>query len=716
MLGRDIGAEHGESGRASPATSFSSIENDTMNQATRCVRKFAPEGRKKMRRTDNGHITACKISDANPNEMIASWSGDHIYSFDLVNSPDASETGALSGGANINSKGKGRSKTSVDRKRKRTKQSPNGSLKASTRSSKSRRASGIENDMALRIRYENGQSEDVAMNHVHSNLPLSEREAVRESTLNESQKRSLQIAKSSVQVRRLIFSLNSSEETANGSLDSAQHSSSFTSALGFAATSLPEMDEISRSWRYPVDPNPEDVILQRTLRANRDASRRFLHAAGTLSRLLGGRLQTAGGASPVLQLFKEIGPGPHQEPDKFLSTSEMFRYDFLKAITLWLEGGLEQLAQGFTQPSNEGKNNLRFPISKNADSSAIDKALIPYLLRYASTTPIPNVDASRFERDETRQTFTSEADAVIAFSHAIRMPLENLSRAVMPTLAHQEGQTWPTVLDRAATVRFWGFKVSRGLLMLASEGVNFQFIDTAFGGLGTNQFDEGPSQEDVDINEDEEVVESVNLVDKSRHIPNPDGGDDPMQPDDERRRRRRQRSISRQTEDTDTDIDDAGSDADVVMMEDLRDEIEQSLNDHDQNYREGSEDDEEDDEDEDEDDEDDGEDDDGVNAEERTFMFRSAADRGKMREGVERNRPCFSHTRQYRGHCNVKTVKDANFFGLNDEYVVSGSDSGHVFMWDKKTSEVVNILEGDNEVVNVIQGTCPASALCCCKF
>jgi hypothetical protein len=27
-------------------------------------------------------------------------------------------------------------------------------------------------------------------------------------------------------------------------------------------------------------------------------------------------------------------------------------------------------------------------------------------------------------------------------------------------------------------------------------------------------------------------------------------------------------------------------------------------------------------------------------------------------------------------------------------------------MWDRKTSQLVNILEGDGEVVNVVQGTC----------
>jgi nuclear receptor interaction protein len=73
-------------------------------------------------------------------------------------------------------------------------------------------------------------------------------------------------------------------------------------------------------------------------------------------------------------------------------------------------------------------------------------------------------------------------------------------------------------------------------------------------------------------------------------------------------------------------------------------------------------------------------------------------------ENVERDAPCSTHTRSYRGHCNVKTVKDVNFYGLNDEYVVSGSDSGHVFIWDRKTASLVNILEGDSDVVNVVQG------------
>lgn len=53
---------------------------------------------------------------------------------------------------------------------------------------------------------------------------------------------------------------------------------------------------------------------------------------------------------------------------------------------------------------------------------------------------------------------------------------------------------------------------------------------------------------------------------------------------------------------------------------------------------------------------------------------------------------------------NFHTIKDVNFFGLNDEYVVSGSDCGHLFIWDRETTELVQLLLGDDETVNVIVG------------
>lgn len=57
----------------------------------------------------------------------------------------------------------------------------------------------------------------------------------------------------------------------------------------------------------------------------------------------------------------------------------------------------------------------------------------------------------------------------------------------------------------------------------------------------------------------------------------------------------------------------------------------------------------------------------------------------------------------FQGHCNVETVKDVNFFGLKSSYVVSGSDDGNVFVWDKVTGLILNILEGDSSVTNVIE-------------
>lgn len=50
------------------------------------------------------------------------------------------------------------------------------------------------------------------------------------------------------------------------------------------------------------------------------------------------------------------------------------------------------------------------------------------------------------------------------------------------------------------------------------------------------------------------------------------------------------------------------------------------------------------------------------------------------------------------------TIKDVTFIGQRDEYVVSGSDDGNFFIWDARTHHIVNILAGDEEVVNVVVG------------
>lgn len=57
---------------------------------------------------------------------------------------------------------------------------------------------------------------------------------------------------------------------------------------------------------------------------------------------------------------------------------------------------------------------------------------------------------------------------------------------------------------------------------------------------------------------------------------------------------------------------------------------------------------------------------------------------------------------RYCGHCNVATdIKEANFVGEN--FIAAGSDDGSFFIWDKKTSNIVKILSGDESIVNCVQ-------------
>ncbi|KAJ3553208.1 hypothetical protein NM688_g3741 [Phlebia brevispora] len=68
------------------------------------------------------------------------------------------------------------------------------------------------------------------------------------------------------------------------------------------------------------------------------------------------------------------------------------------------------------------------------------------------------------------------------------------------------------------------------------------------------------------------------------------------------------------------------------------------------------------------------------------------------------NVPVILPRKKYIGACNVETVKDVNFLGPQNEFVVSGSDDGHFFIWRKSDGKLHDILEGDGHVVNVIEG------------
>lgn len=696
MLGRDLLAERGNPSLGAPIAD--SMDDEMMGKATRCVRRFAPGGRRRLRHLDDGHITACKISDANPDEMVVSWSGDHIYSFDLIRSPDGrDDTLATSTSRKAN-----RRKTdSRSRKRKRPKPSSMSSQESGDRHHPQQRSGepGTEQD-TVRVTYENGDSEDVLFPTMPGDDELVLVQRARYSVLNEAQRLSMRIAKGLVKLRQALFSLEATarEVTEAQETGLAPYSGSLASALSLALVWLPQMDEVMRNWHYPLNPSSETVTFQQSLRRNRQASWRFVQAAGTLARALHDDASVEASSDQVE--FLQIIPAPNE--DESIDPESQFGYDFLKAILLWIQGGRQELLRGFKRGHHARRVEGRFPIPADACDDAIDTVLLPYLRGLAKETPIVNVDASRFEHDSTRILFQTQIAAVTAFGNAVRLPLEDLGNTAARIDRRRVSNPSSQVrsLDRASATRFWVLRVGRGVLMEAGRGVNYSFVNRAFGGIHTitddPASDEEPEriQDDIDPEEEDERVKSVNVVRNPRRGPiRPPQGTTATSsrtyPDSEASEAepcRNGRDISEEEDSSESESEGEDEDEDE---DDESDEGQEEVDGWDMDLADSS---------------------DAEGAEESwdeesgPSLFISGATRKSRRGEVEADTPVSSHTRVYRGHCNIKTVKDVNFFGLNDEYVVSGSDSGHLFIWDRKTANLVNILEGDSEVVNVVQG------------
>ncbi|KAI9726638.1 MAG: hypothetical protein M1828_001005 [Chrysothrix sp. TS-e1954] len=712
MLGRDKLEERGvrSSSIQSSRSGYSDAYNDDMmSEATQCVRRFAPEGQRRMKSNDTGHITACKISDANPNEMIASWSGDWIYSFDLIRDADAREH-RRAHHENFREGQQRRAKQSQDRKRKRVAAGSTQSLEGTARAESKPRASAAAEPQSLRVNYENGQSEDI---------PLIEEEESPSAVHSESRTgpvshlETFRLASRSVQIRKHMFALGDARPITEQ--DPTGHATSFTSAFGHARSTLEIMDGIMRDWRYPVNPDELEVAFQMTLRKDRQRGRRFIQASGTIARLLGATAVTD--RDEMLDRFAEIEPAPNETviDDK----SEQFHYDFIKAIILWLTSGPTALVEGFRELKAQ-RNSSRFPIPEGAGIEAIDEILIPYLLRDAGSKPILKVDSSRFEHDASRTIFNTDS-AVVAFANALKIPFEDLSQAVISASPDNDSSSDVSARykaqDRKAALRFWGFEVARGLLLNAGEGVTHVFVDRAFGGLGksdsTSRQEEKALQDqlgNIDPEEEDPAATSVALT--SRPAPQSD------RESSERRRPATPPNIPTIHIDAPLypSVEDADSDEEMIPLDDVRATMTNAR------ATNGGDDDlNEDDDDNDDNDEDDYSDADSeetsstvsndepeepTTADPNRILFRpnAAFDRSSLRSKVQTHTPCFPAQRLYRGAANTRTVKDVNFFGLNDEYVVSGSDSGHLFIWDRQSTQLLNILEGDGEVVNVVQG------------
>ncbi|KPV71705.1 uncharacterized protein RHOBADRAFT_56528 [Rhodotorula graminis WP1] len=63
--------------------------------------------------------------------------------------------------------------------------------------------------------------------------------------------------------------------------------------------------------------------------------------------------------------------------------------------------------------------------------------------------------------------------------------------------------------------------------------------------------------------------------------------------------------------------------------------------------------------------------------------------------------PLVGPVKHYTGLANTQTVKDVNF--LTPDLVISGSDDGNFFIWDRESEEIKAIYKGDDDVVNVMQ-------------
>nr|XP_044996454.1 DDB1- and CUL4-associated factor 8-like [Jaculus jaculus] len=65
------------------------------------------------------------------------------------------------------------------------------------------------------------------------------------------------------------------------------------------------------------------------------------------------------------------------------------------------------------------------------------------------------------------------------------------------------------------------------------------------------------------------------------------------------------------------------------------------------------------------------------------FLFISSDDDGAQ------------YKKRYKGHRNSATVKSVHFYGPRSEFVVSGSDCGHIFFWEKSSCHIVQLLQAD---------------------
>ncbi|XP_025614001.1 uncharacterized protein [Arachis hypogaea] len=85
------------------------------------------------------------------------------------------------------------------------------------------------------------------------------------------------------------------------------------------------------------------------------------------------------------------------------------------------------------------------------------------------------------------------------------------------------------------------------------------------------------------------------------------------------------------------------------------------------------------------------------------YLFEKNAGWGSSPSASSEDLKNIQQAQVYSGHRNQQTVKGVSFFGPSDEYVLSGSDCGHMFIWKKKDAKLVRLMVGDQHVVNQLE-------------
>jgi len=647
MLGRDKLRERG--GAFSPSN-CSDSELDAICQATRCVRKFAPHGQPKMGRTSNAQITACKISNANPNELIASWSGDHIYSFDIRQDEEEIPK-TYSRKSNIVGSRKAR-------KRKRPTKESHGGLSEEGEARALSRSHVLSSEPTQRPSNRPRREMVSLVVHLRSGenveIPVGDDDSEDEETAepssqhsNEEQSHSFRIAQGVMRIKREMFVYHQGADgPVNYSRDDslASREGPLLRIVAEASGVFELVDDAISQWHYPVTRNSSEVHFQQKLRDDRNMVWRFIQCSGTISRVL---LKMSSHSNDpelpkALEYFDVVRPAP-RESSRPLSKHEQFCYDTIKAILLWLDSGIGAVLRGFQAIPDDMIHHYprRQPVINDAGLDALETQLFPYFRNLAMEHQLIDVDPDENGRDHV--LFDDETQMVNALEKAMRIPFADLLDGAESTEAATNDDL-PLKQERETAMLFWGLRVCRALLRSSTMNVDFAMVELAF---------DGP-------------IIGMNVVRKEQDPPaseEKDQNDGEANEDAEQRRTSEKSKSEHDGEENDLEADQSDDDT-------LEDDSEE---DEDEDYDQIG---------------------------DRWINRPSSKSRVKAGSNV----PCTTHNRFYEGHCNIETTKDVNFYGLQDEYVVSGSDCGHLFIWDRKTTELVNILEGDQEVVNVIQG------------